>query len=403
MFFRNTLYYFVVTTSISLWWLLAFQNPIANENSFSSIPKKEKTFNFSELDFLRLNRHEIKEALEGNWELMSDLISQWEVASEYLEQKGISYLKRLNREDFVFSQLINRRLKKGDIPQERQSILIDKVGQPIDLTSSFKRIYPQTYHSAEILLALSDINKIVALSEGFKKQGFIQSNEKTKLVPFDLSFWNIDKIYEAHPEIAIVAEYSHPSLLQILKKQGVQLYFQKPIEKLTDLENSIIDMGLLCEEPLKAHLLNIFIKAVLNAIDNKREIYLKDFDYDKVLILQYYSKHSLPLEHSLMNDFIKRIGFHKTISQEKRSDNTKTPFSEEEIINFNPQYLLIVTEKNEGKLNYFYRKKYASHIDAAMNRKIFLLDEEVQQTSSQFAVLAYYDLNQCLVNLDDSN
>lgn len=398
MYFSNNLYYLIVISSISFWWLLAFQNPIAHEMTCSFKSEEEQISISSEIDFLNLNRDEIQSALEGDVVKMKSLILEWEIAAEHLECKGVGNIKRLEREEFIFSQLIGPKLINDQ--KLKKTIIIDQLGQPIDISASCERIFPQTYHSGEILLALTEAKKIVALNEGLKNQKFLRNSQKINEITTFVNCFDGEKIFLAKPQVAIVAEYSHPSLIQILKKQGVQLFFQKQIENLEDLHISITNLGFLCNESLKSKLLNIFIKSALNAIDNKRQIYLKNFNYDKVLVLQYYSKHSLPAENSFINYFIQRMDLHKNISSQARSDNTRTPFSEDQIIKINPDYLIIITEMNDDKSSYFYKKRYCSHINAGKKKQIFLLDEEIQQTTSQYAVLAYFDLNNCLINLN---
>jgi len=402
---------------IAFWWLIAFKNPVGTEPlSFdyelieNQIPIKEPLC-CNSLFTLALNRDEIKLALDGDVSMMGKLISKWDLEAEILEYQGVDHVKRLDRQDFLRSQIITKTLQFGDSHTinelrmlQRQHIVVDSTGHPLNLTIHYNKFLPQTYLAAGVLISLLDPHQIVALPKGFRKQESIYPVEFTKKILLDIDSFQSEKIYLSSPDLAIVAQYySHPSTLQTLKSQGIEMFCMGNISDIDDVKKSINDLGQICNRPLKSDLLNLFIEAALSAIDNKRLIANTDIDLNDVLIVNHHTQYSLPASKTLTYSLMKRMGIRinpSMIDDSSIDHEWAIPLREEKIIGMNPKHLLIITSPHKASLDYFYQTELFNHIDASKKRCVTILDVQLQQSPSQYIVLAYYDLNAALVNLN---
>jgi len=287
--------------------------------------------------------------------------------------------------------------------QQRSPLLIDDSGSPFDLTNPPQVFLPQTYLSAGILLALCDPYSITALPKGMRLQDHIYSSELTNQTPYDLDSFHMEKLYTCKPDVSLISEqYTHPLTLQALESQNIPKFHVPEISTFEDIENVTCLIGHLCNRPFKAELLALFLKAAAMAIDNKREISLSDISKKRILVVNYYSNFSLPGTNTLTRYMIDRMGLTppKQLNGSITEERWSTPISEEMIIHNNPEKLIIITSsKPEYVLGYFYQTTLFQHIDAARNQQVAILDESIQQTISQYVLLAYYDLNHALVDL----
>lgn len=401
---------------ISFWWLIALKTPVATqpnlpmENIDKNIVTEDSNF-FPFSEVLNLDRSEIKKALDGDISLMKQLICTWDIESEFLEQQGIKQIKRIPRKDFIKSQILAKILTTSnpetlDKFQEdiRKKLIIDFLGNPLDLNNKTDKLLPQTYLSAGILMSIVDHKQIIALPKGMRNQKKIYSETIMNQIEMDLDHYQSEKIFKISPDLAIISpSYSHPSTIENLKNQEIPIFNMDSIRSIEDLKKAINDLGQISQQPLKSELLTIFIDAALNAIDNKRLIKNKNFNSKNILIVNYHTHYSLPGKNTITYELIKRLGDINPWYDD-HVDNQSWFFTlkEEDLIAINPEYLLIITLKKDNSLNFFYQTEIFQYLNAAKNHRIKILDEEIQQNSSQYIVLAYYDINNSLCNLEES-
>lgn len=393
--------------AVLLWWFVAFKSPVANEpmpffqtEDFEDYEEGLYCTN----NLLKIEREVLVKAIRGDAALMTLLIHQWDVDSEILGTLGFENVKRLDRDDFLKSQVIGRVLcNDNEIDQfeelSRKKLVIDDLGQPFDLETPPKVLLPQTHMSTEILLALVELDRIAALPSGYRNQSTLFCEHDLSAIKLDIDRHHSERLFQCNPDIAFVSKaYSHPGVLQILNDQEIPLYHIENTESIEDVKSSIINLGNIANSSLKANLLAIFIDAAMNAIDNKRMVLSRNLSSKKVLVTYYHSQFSLPGTKTLTYHFMQRMG---VVDEEySTSDFWSTPIREEQIHNLNPDYLIIITSDTDNALNFFYSFPAFKNINAAQSRTIRVIDEYVQKSVSQNIVIAYFDLNNALVKLE---
>lgn len=390
------------------WWYFAFHfitsttTPQLNSTTSSS-------FALTNIDRTLLSpikREVLKEALSGNSFLMAKLMADWEIDAQILESKGYLAIEKMPRHKYVRGQEIGRILRCSE-PQElailrqkaRRGSIIDCKGEKFSLEKAYTRFLPQTYTAASILLALTSTDQIVALPNRLRNEEQLYPKSLTNLIPLDIDRFDSEKLYQAHPEVAFVASYSHPATIQALKNQGIALYTMKNIETFQDVTDEIMNIGHFINRPLEAELMSLFIEAAMKAIDNRLALIHYEYDKNKlsprILFLNYHQSFSIPTTKTLTGKLLHKIG----ILAEKNQQQWSFPIDKERLVNLNPDCLVISTENSKALEKELYSDWALKNLSAIRNNRLFFVDDVVQQTPTQYVVLAYHDLIQVLENL----
>lgn len=399
--------------AIVFWWLIAFKSPEADEPHYNILQEQTtEDVSSAKHNVIAIDRPALVKALKGDTTLMGKLILEWDLDAEIIEYRFNKPVKRLQKDALIRSQILTRMICRSDDEElanlnekYRKKLLIDDIGYPINLETPRLTFLPQTYMAAEILLSLADPSQITALPAGLRRQSILFSREELDLIPMNIDRYSSEKLYLASPDIALVAfGFSHPSSIEAMKKQGIELFTTGEITDFEDIKRVVGQIGHLANQPLKGELLAIFMEAALNAIDNKRTLELENTEEQRVLIVNYHTRFSLPGKKTLTSAFIKRMGLQAQLqlnSQLGKDLDWSIPLFEEQIHAFDPTHLLIIASDTAESRQYFMSIPALQKTEARLRNAIHVLDHQVQGSVSHQFVLAYYDLNNALVKLDE--
>jgi len=350
------------------WWLAAFF-PHQSTSQHIIISSQELPFP-SPLPYLSsMKRESIQQALAGDVSLIGKLMTEWDLDAEILQSHGYSGIKNLPRESYIRAQTLGRFLKN----QGEENIT--RIGGYI----------PQTYIAATYLLALTPPDRIICLPVGFRSQTDVFPISLTQKIPLDLDRYKSETLFLKQPTLAFVSHFSHPAMLQTLHNQGIKLYSLDCPTHLEEIPDNIQKMGQVTDCSLKAELLNTFLAAAFIAIENRVQA-TSNLESTKVMLLNYYSQFSVPTEKTLTVQLLKRLGVIHYHAEEEALYTR--PIGKEEILKWNPDVLLISTP---------HRMEFKNCPELAALPKVSLLDDTVQQSPTQFIVLAYYDIAKALL------
>lgn len=407
--------YLLLTALIAGWWTLAFKQKSSNTQDSLSVFSTEKSvrkapFNHTLLSTIK--RESLWEALSGNTLLMVKLMSEWDIDAQIMQSEGLQQTKRLPRSQYLRAQILGRQLNQASREQLNQlrescrmKLIADDTGKCIDLKNPFKRFLPQTFAAASFLLALAPPNEIVALPRRLREQIQLYPKSLTNQIPLDCDRYNSEKLFLAQPQIAFIARYSHPATIQALNCQGIQLYTMNNLSSITEICDELLRVGNVINRTLEAELLKIFIEAAMFAIDNRvtsLNLYLAKQDNPRILFLNHHQAYSIPTRKTLTGQLLHRMGMPElalnSMAKEKSSD-WMIPVDKEAILNLNPECLIIATVNGEALKKEIHSDPALNQLSAVRNNRVFFIDEAIQQTPSQFIVLAYHDLMQALAHL----
>lgn len=400
--------YSISIAGILCWWSFAFQSPKTFDipsTAHSSIYTTSFPSNFHHLS--PMDRLKIQQALAGDVQLMMQLISEWDVDAQILENQGIFEVHRLPRKGFVRAQILGRHLLL-DTPQDlerarsliRKPYVTDDTGRSLALNREFKKFLPQTYISASFLLALINPLQMVGIPNGMREQTQLYPQDVTNLIPLDLDRYQSEKLFNQSPEIAFVADYSLPSAVNTLRNQGIEIFTLKGMHTIEDIKEDLLRIGQIVNRPLKAELISLFMESAMMAIDNRVIAITSAQQEDpmKILFLNYYTQYSIPTKKTLTGQLLERLKMrHAEVITAASEEEWMIPITQEEIINLDPNCMILATSNPEAMRIHLTNELPLHRIKAVQNQHIHFVDDATQQTPSQYAVLAYYDLAQAIV------
>ncbi|WP_162180904.1 ABC transporter substrate-binding protein [Neochlamydia sp. TUME1] len=396
-----------------IWWSLAFKQP--NDQASDPCPLCPSAQPLPSIfKYLStLQRETLHQALNGDYSMMSKLITDWDHDAQIMEQYGYRTAKRLLRDDFLRCQLLARQINNSskeelDLLHDyyRLSSIQDDNGNIFDLSTSYKRFLPQTFVAASFLLALSEPELIVALPTGMRKQTSIYPVQATHLIALDADRYNTEKLYNARPDIAFVADYSNPSTLEALNKQGIPLFTLKHVNSPEEVQNALLRIGHIINRPIEAELLNYFVEAAMLAIDNRFNMISSTFPSTqqppKVLFLKHHLTFSTPSSHTLTGKLLNRMGVKQLLGTAGNpSKHAWTlPIHHEHIRQMDPDYIIIATSDKDDNKRRFLKKQIFQLLKEKPNKPIAFVNEALQENPSQYMVLAYYDLYTALTRVN---
>lgn len=339
------------------WWYCGFAKPStfshAKVKLISTVPSKKAPLS----DILSpLSRKELKQALEGDINLMSRLISEWDQDAQILETHGFITAERLSRRDYVKALLLGRTLR-------------GKTQAP-----SPQKFLPQTWASASFLLALLPVEQIAALPPGFKR-------DKVLPIP-ELRGEYAEFIWKFKPTLAFCAPYSNPGIFQVLQAQNIPFHIAKPLTQIQDIFDELETVGLYVDKKEEAELMTLFMKAALLAIDNRAKLL---HPYEKTFYLSWGNHFSYPTDNMITGQLVKRLHLNHELPTPSNLA-WKVPLDRETLIKLNPSRLIIACE-NPKK---FSLPEWNKPLEIA------LVEEALLESPDQYVVLAYFDLYEAL-------
>jgi iron complex transport system substrate-binding protein len=407
--FYSFLIFFIIT-----WWAFAFKK----NGDYQNITKNCVSFSPTNRPLLDtaitlIDRGLLHQALAGDTQLMARLIADWDIDAQILHSKGFDGIKRIPYSDFLHSQSLIRILQNEDyvkktaifLKQQNQFIM-DDLGKCIDLKPTYQRFLPQTFAAASILLSLLPTEQIIALPRHLRNQTSLYPKSLTNKIPLDIDRYNAEKLFQARPEVAFVAHYSHPATIQALSNQGVFLYTMKNILSFADISQELIHLGNIISKPLQAELMKIFIDAAICAIDNQQAVLIKNFQLTdnlmpKVLVVNFHQTFSVPTFNSLTGQILSRMPTLdislKYTEESGQSKEWMASIDRERLIHLNPDFLIVTTTNPDAAAKNIKNDPALRELSAVRQNRLVFIDELIQQTPSQYVVLAYHDLIHALI------
>lgn len=354
-----------------------------------------------------LQRNALQHALAGNFPLMLNYIDQWDQDAQLLTNQGIQGIQRLSTEAYLQAHVLGHLFQDSSQEFLRQlnckmnlDWLLDDSGHPLHIEDHFQRFLPQTYMAASFLLAIAQPSEIIALPKGLRQLKQIYPADVLQQVSADIDRTSSERLYFKKPDLAFVAPYSHPPALEVLRNQNIQLYSIKYVNTVVEIQEALLKVGHASNHVLEAQLLAIFMEASLLSIDNRLLALQEKINFPqmprRLLYLSYHQHYAVPTTKCLTGQLMARAlkyCNHLIGSIPENQEEWRIPFEQEQILQAEPDILIISTP---------YAHIHSSMNDALHETKafkskyIFYVDEAVQESPTQYIVLAYFDLYQAL-------
>lgn len=404
-FLSTSFLYLILTAFIASWWMLAFRT---THHSFVPASNDPQTLALKTSQLLQelspFQRETLKEALSGNFQKMVELIDAWDQDATTLAHQGIVNVEHLPPEQYLQAHLIGYLLQHSS-PETIRSLnckmnldaIRDDSGRLLKIEDDYKRFLPQTFAAASFLLAIAQPHEIIALPKGMRHLSQIYRAETLSLIPGNIDRTHSEKLYLAKPDLAFVAPYSHPPALEVLYNQKIKLYTIKYFDSLSEIQEALLKIGHASNHILEAQLLAIFIEAAFLSIDNRLLSVGEKCQLDDnplhALFLDYHQHFAQPTSKCLTGQLIARAASHcshLSCPIPESQEDWRVPFEQEELLQSDPDCLLISTPHLSNSPSLPHQLK------AYQRKQVYYLDEAIQESPTQYLVLAYYDIYQAL-------
>lgn len=401
--------YIAIFVFIGAWWAAAqylLQAPTTSTHESEPISNNS---NFSVPSLLQqlspFKREALILGLSGNTVVQAQLILSWDHDAKILISKSVSGVQRLPED--TLKNTISLAYQLINSSQEQQAALrnayrdneaYDDLHNHLSLRNNFTRFLPQTYASAEILLALQDPQNITAIPSGFRKQSALFTKSYLEAIQQDSERYQPEKNITIKPDVGIVSVYSNPYTQETLAQQGVKLFFLDCPSTIEKMLTDITRLGHVINRAPESLVMKVFIEAALMNIENRlqalMEMHQNAFKTSRPLLVYRGSQWTVPTEKTVVQKLLKRLNIHdaeqETIFSAKNSLQWLQPIQTEQIVAYNPTHLYVVTDPNISK-TWMTQQPFAS-LSAVKNHKVRFIDEEILQSVSQQIILAYFDL-----------
>lgn len=400
-------HYLFIGSFILGWWMIAFR-PIHSEKTF--LHETSQSFALQTQHLLRelspLQRENLKQALAGNFSLMLNFINQWDQDALRLLNKGIKGIQRLPAETFHQAQILGYLLENSTSDSLHHlnckmnlETMVDDHGHLLEIKDHFQYFLPQTHIAATFLLSIASPKEIVALPKGFRHLKAFHS-EILALIPEDIDQLSSEKLSLKKPDIAFIAPYSHPPSLEIFQNQQIPLFSIKHIDTVDEIQEALLKVGHASNHILEAQLLAIFMEASFLSLDNRllaleEAKEKKDLPLLRLLFLSQRLSYTQPttkcLSGQLMVRALKQCPSLLSSIPESQ-DHWHIPFEQEQLMQSAPDCMIIsTTEPFSHQVS-----TALNQTQASLSKRIFYLDESIQESPTQYIVLAYFDIYQAL-------
>jgi iron complex transport system substrate-binding protein len=407
------LIYFLLGGFIVGWWMLAFHMNSPSHSSLS-VDHSPQTLALKTSTLLQelspLQRDTLQHALTGHFSLMLTFIDEWEQDAQLLANKGVKGIQRLPAETYLQAHILGHLIQDSS-PERLHQLnckmnlewMQDDHGNLLRIEDTFQRFLPQTFVAASFLLAIAHPSEIIALPKGMRHLPQLYTPHLLAQIPNNIDRTHSEKLYLAHPDLAFVAPYSHPSSLEVLRNQNIPLYTIKYFDYLTDIQKALLKVGHASNHILEAQLLAIFMEACFLSIDNRLQALQELTDSSqpprKLLYLYYHQHYLQPTTKCLSGQLMTRAlqhCLHLLCPIPQSQNEWLIPCEQEKIVYSQPDYLIIATPLRTHSSPITHHQPALQQSEAFKSQRVFYIDETLQESPTQYIVLAYFDLFQAL-------
>jgi len=345
------------------WWCLSFSRQSPAQNLIPMLGSK-LPFN-SEVQ--PIDRTRLFQALNGDFDLMTKLMLEWDLEAQLLRKKGYEGIRRL----------------------KAKRLLAHLRGAPSPKSQKPLKYFPQTYLAAGILLALVEESSITSLPGGLRHYSRLFPNGKLDRIASDSDPHFLETIEGSDSTLAFVSPYSDPCTLYAMQQRSIPMVDLGCIATPEDLQKAVSAIGAATAAPEKAELLNTFIDSALIALEN--HLATRRSQNRDVLYVNHHTIFSAPTNKTLMGHILTRLDINRPL-QARQSEGWSIPLDVEDIAALNPDCIICVGPR--GPLS-----EKLQGVKAALSGQIHFVDPGAQGSPSQHFLLGMYDLYDILMRL----
>lgn len=162
-------------------------------------------------------------------------------------------------------------LSKNTANQNLSYTVTDDTGAKLQFTEKPKRIVSYSISTDEILLALVEPQRIIALSRLVDDPGVSSIVKEAKLIPNRVQGNSLEGILAFKPDLVIIPDFHPPEMLQSARELGLQVYIYKTPSDIKGVKRSIRQLAALTDEKEKGEALVARMEEKISSVQKRLE------------------------------------------------------------------------------------------------------------------------------------
>lgn len=371
-------YYLTSFTIIFTWWLctfIVFYEPsieiVTSENKHSPLEQNTPFDN-------SLPSEQLSSALTGSLDDIENLCTLYEKSAYHYFESTPSFSK----------DMLNR------VQKIRYHIFKEK---SLSLETSQKRYFPQSYHSALVLLSLLPEANITAIPEGVRKYSSLYKDKLFSKIPLNCESCNSEQIFLTKTDLAFVAPYSLPKMFDTLNRLHIPVHVAPACYRLNDISALMYTLSQKVGKENKGLLLSYFFEASLCYMQHFFKVLQKsypDFKFQDSCVLNYYHKLSIAGKLSFNYQLLDSINASQLMQKHSKelADNWSHPLTYEELQKLNPSFIFINSPEAKKVIHFLKHSPESAHLRAVQESQCFTLDERFCDNPSLLVILSLAEM-----------
>lgn len=268
--------------------------------------------------------------------------------------------------------------------------LRDASGQTLVIASSPQRIVSQTLGTDEILLAISDISRIIAVSVLAQDARYSNVVEEAQMIRNQAAD-SAELILSYHPDLIFVASYNRAETVELLQAAGAPVFRFAHFRRIADIKNHIKAIGYAIGEEKRAATLIAQMEQDIKAI---RATIPLDANPPHVIS---YNQWGITAGSNTTFDDMLRVAGAKNVAAAHGIDG-HIKLSSEQMIEWQTDF--IVTGANQGEFDTARRQLLKNPAiaasDAGKAGRIIVIDNRYFLSVSQYIIYGIKELTEKL-------
>lgn len=192
---------------------------------------------------------------------------------------------------------------------------------------------------------------------------------------------NLENIVYLKPDIVIAGSWISKDKVNQLEKLGIKVLKYRSVKNFDELKSLLAYFG------KELNVEKVSEKKIEKLDFEIEKVKLKSKKIEKPKRVLFYSDFSMAFGKNTIFDEISKIGNFRNIASEAGL-NGMANISEEKIVEYNPEVLLLLThsEKNEKIVDKFLKNRAFKNIDAIKNKRVYSVESKVIMNSSPYMI-----------------
>lgn len=229
--------------------------------------------------------------------------------------------------------------------KEKAASFKDSTGRIVSIKAKPQRIVSLTLGTDEILVDLVEPERIAALTYLADDRGISFVTDKSKQVKNKIRSNSAEEILALKPDLVLIADWWGLDMLQTLRDMGVPVYVYKTPYTVSDIKNTIREVGLVVGEPQRAeNVIDVFDDKIKNVEIKAAKIPTTE----RKRVIALTGKDGFGTKGSLYDDMCKYAGVANCLSEDTGSKFNGLP--KERILQLNPDCILVTVWDANGMM-----------------------------------------------------